>query len=66
MKCWGRLLRVQNQSRTAKTVEMFGWLILIEGPMFLLFPNLVASALHLPSLVERKEADFHARSFSDP
>ena len=49
----GRLLRVQDQSRTAKTVEMFGWLILIEGPMFLLFPNLVVSALHLPSLVEQ-------------
>jgi hypothetical protein len=48
----GRLLRVQNQSRTAKTVELFGWLILIEGPMFLLFPHFVASVLHLPPLAE--------------
>lgn len=39
----GRLVRAQNQSRAAKTVEMFGWLILIEGPMFLMFPNFVAS-----------------------
>ncbi|MGH8532759.1 MAG: hypothetical protein ACREV1_08560 [Gammaproteobacteria bacterium] len=49
----GRLVRAQNQSRAAKTVEMFGWLILIEGPMFLLFPNFVASVLHLPPLVEQ-------------
>ena len=37
----GRLMRPQNQSRAAKTVELFGWLILIEGPMFLLFPYLI-------------------------
>lgn len=49
----GRLVRAQNQSRAAKTVEMFGWLILIEGPMFLLFPNFVASVLYLPPLVEQ-------------
>ena len=49
----GRVLRVQNQSRTAKTVELFGWLILIEGPVFLLFPNFVASVLHLPPLAEQ-------------
>lgn len=47
----GCLLRAENQSRTAKTVELFGWLILIEGPLFLLFPNFVASVLHLPPLV---------------
>ena len=49
----GRVLRVQHQSRTAKTVELFGWLILIEGPVFLLFPNFVASVLHLPPLAEQ-------------
>ena len=49
----GRLLRVQNQSRTARTVELFGWLILLEGPLFLLFPNFVASVLHLPPLAEQ-------------
>lgn len=49
----GRLLRAEGQSRTAKTVEMFGWLILIEGPLFLLFPNFVVSVLHLPALAEQ-------------
>ena len=49
----GRLLRAENQSRTARTVELFGWLIFIEGPMFLLFPNFVASVLHLPPLTEQ-------------
>lgn len=49
----GRLLRGQNQSRTARTVELFGWLILIEGPLFLLCPNFVASVLHLPPLAEQ-------------
>ena len=49
----GRLLRAENQSRTARTVELFGWLILIEGPMFLLFPGFVASVLQLPPLAEQ-------------
>ena len=49
----GRLLRAENQSRTARTVELFGWLILIEGPLFLLFPNFVVSVLHLPPLAEQ-------------
>jgi hypothetical protein len=48
----GRLLRAENQSRTAKTVEIFGWLIFIEGPIFLLFPHFVGSVLHLPPLAE--------------
>ena len=54
----GRLLRPQNQSRAARTVEVFGWLILIEGPMFLLFPNFVASMLHLPALAEQGPSYF--------
>jgi len=49
----GRLLRAEGQSRTARTVEMFGWLILMEGPLFLLFPNFVVSVLHLPALAEQ-------------
>ena len=49
----GRVLRVQHQSRMAKTVELFGWLILIEGPVFLLFPNFAASVLHLPPLADQ-------------
>jgi hypothetical protein len=48
-----RLLRRPNQSRTARTVELFGWLILMEGPLILMFPNFVASLLHLPLLTEQ-------------
>jgi hypothetical protein len=47
-----RLWRRPNQSRAARTVELFGWLIFIEGPLFVLFPNLVVSVLHLPPLAE--------------
>jgi hypothetical protein len=54
----GRLLRPQNQTRAAKTVEVFGWLILIEGPLFLLFPNFVVSMLHLPQLAEQGPSYF--------
>jgi hypothetical protein len=45
-----RLLRADGQSRKAKTVEIFGWLILVEGGVILLAPHLVASVLHLPAL----------------
>jgi hypothetical protein len=44
----GRLWRADGQSRAAKTVEVFGWLILMEGPIFLLAPHFVVSLLHLP------------------
>ena len=48
-----RLLRAEGQSRAAKTVKAFGWLILIEGSAMLFFPHFVASVLHLPPLVEQ-------------
>lgn len=48
-----RLLRAEGQSRAAKTVEMFGRLILIELPAIVFAPHFVASLLHLPSLVEQ-------------
>jgi len=49
----GRLLRAEGQSRAAKTVEAFGWLILIEGSAMLFAPHFVALVLHLPSLAEQ-------------
>jgi hypothetical protein len=49
----GRLLRAEGQSRAAKTVEAFGWLILIEGSAMLFAPHSVASVLKLPPLVEQ-------------
>lgn len=48
-----RLLRAEGQGRAAKTVELFGWLILVEGVVLLFAPHFVASVLHLPPLVEQ-------------
>jgi hypothetical protein len=48
-----RLLAAPGQSRAAKTVEVFGWLILIEGVFMLFVPHFVASVLHLPPLSEQ-------------
>lgn len=49
----GRLLRAEGQSRSAKTVEAFGWLLLVEGPILLLAPHFAATILHLPALSEQ-------------
>jgi hypothetical protein len=49
----GRLLRAEGQSRAAKAVEAFGWLILIEGSAVLFVPHFVASVLHLSPLAEQ-------------
>lgn len=48
-----RLLRGKPQSRSAQTVELFGWLILLEGMLILLVPHLVASILKLPPLADQ-------------
>jgi hypothetical protein len=48
-----RLLQRTGQSRTARTVELFGWLIFLEGPLMLLTPHLAASLLNLPALSEQ-------------
>ena len=48
-----RLVTARGQSRSAKTVEVFGWLILLEGTLVVLFPHFVARILHLPPLVEQ-------------
>jgi hypothetical protein len=45
-----RLLSAQGQSRSAKTVEVFGWLILIEGTIVLFAPHFVVSLLHIAPL----------------
>ena len=46
----GRLRRAEGQSRSAKTLEAFGWLMLIEAPVILFAPHFVASVLHMPPL----------------
>jgi hypothetical protein len=53
-----QLIAAPGQSRVAKTVEVFGWLILIEGAAVLLFPRFVAALLQLPPLGEQGENYF--------
>jgi hypothetical protein len=48
-----RLVTARGQSQSAKSVEVFGWLILLEGGSVLLFPHFVAGILALPPLVEQ-------------
>ena len=48
-----RLLDAEGQSRTAKTVEVFGWLILAEGGIMLVAPHFVAAVLQIPALTEQ-------------
>ena len=48
-----RLVTARGQSQSAKSVEVFGWLILLEGSLVVLFPHFVALILNLPPLVEQ-------------
>ena len=48
-----RLITAAGQSGSAKTVEVFGWLILIEGALALFVPRVVASILQIPPLEEQ-------------
>ena len=48
-----RLLSAEAQSRSAKTVEVFGWLILIEGTIVLFAPDFVASLIHISPLSDQ-------------
>ena len=45
-----QLISAEGQSQSAKTVEVFGWLILIESTFILFAPHFVASVLHIPVL----------------
>jgi hypothetical protein len=48
-----RLLYAPAQTRTARSVELFGWLIFLEAPVMILAPHFAASLLHLPPLNEQ-------------
>jgi hypothetical protein len=48
-----RMLRADDRSHAARTVEWFGWIILIEGTLEFLAPHFAASVLRLPPLVEQ-------------
>src|SRR4249919_3211569 len=53
-----RLITAEGQSRSAGPVEIFGWLILVEGASIVLLPQLAVGLLHLPLLVEQAENYF--------
>src|SRR5260370_27694926 len=53
-----RLLTADGQGRAARTVELFGWLIMLEGSLMLIAPAFAASILHLPVLAEQAENYF--------
>ena len=53
-----RLFTAEGQSRSARTVEIFGWLILVEGVSVVLLPQLAVGLLQLPLLVEQAENYF--------
>ncbi len=46
-----RLLTAEGRGPAAFTVEVFGWIILAEGAVMLLAPELVGRLLHLPAFV---------------
>jgi hypothetical protein len=48
-----RLLTAEGQSRSAKTVEVFGWLIIVEGTIVLFAPHFSVSILGIPPLTEQ-------------
>jgi hypothetical protein len=45
-----RLLSPIEQSRAAKTVEIYGWIIFLEGGLLLLVPHFMAGLLHIGPL----------------
>src|SRR5258708_2712897 len=53
-----RVLTADGQGGAARTVELLGWLIMLEGSLMLIAPAFAASILHLPVLVEQAENYF--------
>ncbi len=48
-----RLLTAEGQGRAAKTVEIYGWLLLLEGAACMAFPQSVATLLGIAPLVDQ-------------
>ena len=48
-----KLIRSDGQLHSARTVEIFGWIMFIEAAGLLFAPHLVAGLLQLPSLSEQ-------------
>lgn len=45
------LLRADDQGRAAKTVEIYGWVVLVEGAACMYAPHAVATMLGIPALI---------------
>ena len=45
-----RLLSPPEQSHAAKTVEIYGWIIFLQGGLLLLFPDFMARLMHFGPL----------------
>ena len=52
-----RLRAAEPRSHAAKTVELFGWFVLLEGLLLLFAPRMVAALLHIP-LAADQVADY--------
>ena len=48
-----RPLSLPEQSRAAKTVEIYGWMISLEGGLLLLFPDFMARLMHFGPLTSQ-------------
>jgi uncharacterized protein YjeT (DUF2065 family) len=48
-----KVVRAQGQARSARTVEIFGWIMVVESAGLLFAPHFAAWLLHLPSLSEQ-------------
>ena len=48
-----RLLTAEGQGPAAKTVEIYGWILLIEGAISMIWPHVVATVLGIPPLVDQ-------------
>src|SRR5262245_50905041 len=48
-----RLLSPPEQSRAAKTVEIYGWIIFAEGGLLLLFHDFMANLMHFGPLTSQ-------------
>lgn len=53
-----RMLRAEGQSRAAKTVEIFGWIMLLESLAVLIVPQTVAALLQVAPLSGQATAYF--------
>jgi hypothetical protein len=47
------VVRAEGQTPSARTVEIFGWVMFFEAAGLLFAPDFVATLLHLPSLTEQ-------------